>query len=380
MQVLDDDSKNFCDQPTSEKELGIALYQMNSTSSPGGGGFTTAFYKYFWKDLKDIIAGSLKQGLEKGELSYEQREGLLILLPKKDKDLLEIENFRPISLLNVDYKILTKCLSNRLQKVLNKLIDFEQNGFIRGRNICNATLSISEIIAFCWNENLSYGILSLDMKKAFDMVDRSYIIRVLKHMNFGETFIEYIKCICKNNFSTIVRNGVRELEFGIERGCRQGDGISALLFIIALQPLMGAIKSDPRIQGIKIKNKTLKLELLADDTSVYIKNEADILAVLDILNEFQKVSGLTINEDKSKILWLGKTPKTSKIGELETVQTLKSLGIDFSADPGGTRETNYQKLIAKVHNLCEKFKRFHYDFSKRLCFKYLYFKSSMVYK
>ena len=131
---------------------------------------------------------------------------------------------------------------------------------------------------------------------------------------------------------------------------------------------MGAIKSDPRIQGIKIKNKTLKLELLADDTSVYIKNEADILAVLDILKEFQKVSGLTINEDKSKILWLGKTPKTSKIGELETVQTLKSLGIDFSADPGGTRETNYQKLIAKVHNLCEKFKRFHMIFSKRCMF------------
>merc|ERR1711884_796002 len=114
--------------------MGEALFKMNNHSSPGSDGYTAAFLKFFWKDLKDIVSGSLKEGLTKGELAYEQREGLLILLPKKDKDLLEIENFRPISLLNVDYKILTKCLTNRLQKVLEKIIDPEQNGFIKGRN------------------------------------------------------------------------------------------------------------------------------------------------------------------------------------------------------------------------------------------------------
>ena len=291
---------------------------------------------------------------------------MLILLPKKDRDLLEIENFRPISLLNVDYKVLTKCLSNRLQKVLYQVIDFEQNGFIKNRNIANATLSISEVINYCWDRELACGLLALDMKKAFDMVDREYLIKVLEHMNFGKQFIGYIKCIFKGNYSTIITNGVRELSFGISRGVRQGDGVSALLFIIALQPLMNAIKRDERFQGIKIGDNSLKIELLADDTTVYVKNENDIIVVLEILEEFKKVSGLSINQDKSKILWLGKTPLKLKIGILETVSIVKCLGIEFSNSPQETVDINYRRLVARVDNLCEKYKKFHYDYYKKV--------------
>ena len=379
LKKLDDEDKDFCEQLISIFEMGEALFKMNNNSSPGSDGFTASFLKFFWKDLKDIVAGSLREGLKKGELAYEQREGLLILLPKKDRDLLEIENYRPISLLNVDYKILTKCLSNRLQKVLNKTIDYEQNGFIKNRNVANTTLSMTSIIDFCWKNNLSCGLLALDLKKAFDMVDREYLIKVLKGMNFGENFISYINCIFKGNFSTIVTNGVRELGFSIERGVRQGDGVSALLFIIALQPLMNTIKNDNRIRGIKIGDKNIKLELLADDTTVYIKDERDAEVVLEIFAEFTKVSGLTINEDKSKILWLGKKPVKRKIGLIKNVDELENLGIIYKHSVEGTLDANYSKLIVKIFNLCDKYKRFNYDFYQKVYILNTYILSKVWY-
>ena len=144
-------------------------------------------------------------------MSFEQREGLLILIPKKNKDLLEVENWRPITLLNTDYKLITKTLSRRLQIVLDQIIDQEQNGFIKNRNIANATLSMSEIINFCFERNLSCGLLALDMRKAFDMLDRNYLLLTLKHMGFGECFINYIKCIFKENFTNITHQGLRSL-------------------------------------------------------------------------------------------------------------------------------------------------------------------------
>ena len=102
---------------------------------------------------------------------------------------------------------------------------------------------MAEIIRYCFDEDLSCGLLALDMRKAFDMLDRQYLLDTLKQMGFGDIFINYIKCLFNENFTNITTGGVVESQFKIERGVRQGDGISALLFIIALQPLMSEIKN-----------------------------------------------------------------------------------------------------------------------------------------
>ena len=156
------------------------------------------------------------------------------------------------------------------------------------------------------------------MKKAFDTIDRDYFLKTLKHLGFGDKFIGYIKCIFKGNYSTIISSGVKESTFDIERGTRQGDGISALLFLIALQPLTSTLKKQPDIRGIKIGEKSVKIELLADDTTLYINNAEEAQAALSIFRDFEKISGLGLNEDKSEILLLGKNPSKTKVGLVKT--------------------------------------------------------------
>jgi hypothetical protein len=188
----------------------------------------------------------------------------------------------------------------------------------------------------------------------------------MKNMGFGDNFVSYIECIFKNNYSTIISSGVKELQFSIERGVRQGDGVSALLFLIGLQPLVTAIKNDQRIKGVQVGDVNIKMELLADDTTVYIRNENEVKVILEILTEYKKASGMTINEDKSEILWLGKTPKTTTVGIIKTKKSIKCLGVRFSNDPNVTKELNYKEIFEKVNGLCLKFSNYNYDLFQKV--------------
>ena len=108
---------------------------MKNNKSPGSDGLTTEFYKIFWKHIKTYIINSFNYSLKIGELTELQKQSIITLLPKPNKDTLLLENWRPISLLNVDYKIATKTIANRVKKVLHSIINTSQTGFIKGRYI-----------------------------------------------------------------------------------------------------------------------------------------------------------------------------------------------------------------------------------------------------
>ena len=121
---------------------------MANNKSPGVDGFTTEFYKCFWSDLKLPLYKSYLYSFEHGKLSDDQRRGLLNLIPKPNKDLRLLKSWRPVSLLATDYKILTKALSIKLQKVIPSLINSDQVGYIKGRNICENIRIIEDLISF----------------------------------------------------------------------------------------------------------------------------------------------------------------------------------------------------------------------------------------
>ena len=121
----------MCDAPVTLEELGFALKQLPNNKSPGSDGFTTEFYKFFWPDLKHIIFENVQYAFEAEILSLDQRRALLTLLPKSGKDIRFLDNWRPLSLLNTDYKILAKLLSIRLQNVIDTLVSEDQVGFVK---------------------------------------------------------------------------------------------------------------------------------------------------------------------------------------------------------------------------------------------------------
>ena len=99
------ENANICEGKLSEKECYLALSEMHHRKSPGSDGFTSEFYKFFWKEIADDVVSSINYAFEKGELSICQKHGVITLLPKKGKPPNSLNNLCPISLLNTDYKL-----------------------------------------------------------------------------------------------------------------------------------------------------------------------------------------------------------------------------------------------------------------------------------
>ena len=157
------------------KEAAETLKKMQNNKSPGSTGFTSEFFKFFWKDLGHFIVKSLNYGFEKGELSSTQKEGIITCIPKGNKSRKYIKNWRPISLLNITYKIGSGCIASRIRKVLPSIIDFDQTGFMTGRFTGDNIRLIYDTLNFSKVHKKRGLLLLIDFEKAFDSVAWSFI-------------------------------------------------------------------------------------------------------------------------------------------------------------------------------------------------------------
>ena len=205
--ILNENDKDSCEGKITEAECSIALKEMNNGKSPGSDGLTTEFYKIFWNTIKQFYINSINYSYEHNTLTQFQKQGIVSLLPKKDKDLTSLGNWRPISLLNIDYKITTKTIANRMKKVLSKLINNSQTGFLKGRYIEENIRTIFEIIEYLNDEDKDGLIFFADFEKAFDSIDHDFIFKTLNHFNFGASFINWVKLFYADAQSCIVNNG-----------------------------------------------------------------------------------------------------------------------------------------------------------------------------
>ena len=215
--------------------------------------------------------------------------GVLTLIPKKEKNRLFLKNWRPLTLLNTDYKIIAKTLSNRLIKILPFIIDEDQTGYINGRYIgCNIRL-IEDIIMLSKSKKIAGIILVIDFEKAFDSLRWRFMHESLRKFNFGEKFISFVQTIYTNISTTIINNGNISPWFSPRRGVRQGCPLSPYLFLICVEVLAAKIRQDENIEGLKIANSTIKISQLADDTTCFIKNESSLKILLDTFQLYKKV-------------------------------------------------------------------------------------------
>ena len=123
------------------------------------------------------------------QFSVSQRRGIIKVIPKKDADPRFVKNWRPITLLNTDYKIAGKAIANRLKIVIPKIVNNDQTGFIKGRFIGENIRLIEGIINYTATQNIPGRLLFLDFEKAFDTVERSFIWKTLESFNFGSSIM-----------------------------------------------------------------------------------------------------------------------------------------------------------------------------------------------
>ena len=159
-----------------------------------------------------------------------------------------VKNWRPISLLNVDLKIISKVLATRFKKVISSLISSNQIEYVNGRFISEGGRLISDILEICDTLKIEGFLLTVDIKKAFDSVDHSFLLKVLQKFGFGKDFIRWIGIILKNQESCVINGGTTTNYFKLERGARQEDPISAYLFILVLEIVFLMIKNNDRVK------------------------------------------------------------------------------------------------------------------------------------
>ncbi|XP_070613234.1 recombining binding protein suppressor of hairless isoform X4 [Erythrolamprus reginae] len=177
----------------------------------------------------------------------------IVTILKTDRDLREPGSYRPISLANQDYKIFMKILANRLENILPKIIEEDLYGFVKGRKISEPIKNVINVMHHATVTKRKLGILKLDVYKAFDKINHSYLYNLCKELNMGDKFCGTIKEIYKGKEACIRVNGQRTQRIKIQNGTKQGCPLSPMLFVIAIETLANKIGQDNTCLGYKIR-------------------------------------------------------------------------------------------------------------------------------
>jgi hypothetical protein len=346
---LSEELKQSCEGIITNEEILKALKTTKNNKSPGIDGIPYEFYKTFWTKIKDVMLKSINYSYNNGQLSINQRRGVISLLPKGNKDVHYLSNWRPITLLCCDYKLISKVLSTRLKNILPILINSSQTGFISGRYIGENVNIILQLIENAVDEDTPGMILSADFMKAFDNLDWGYLEKVLEYFNFGDSFIKWIQILNKNVSAVVNVNGWFTSYFNIEKGARQGDPIAAYLFILCVEMLGHKIRTDVKVKGITLGNFEFKLCQFADDTVIFLDGSAlSLNATLDNIQNFSLLSGLRINKEKTKEL-------LTRHSIIWSTYPLETLGIKIPiANRMNIYQLNYDLKINEMELLFKK--------------------------
>ena len=318
--VINNDFFNLCENDLTEDELLISLKSMQNNKTPGNDGLTKEFYEAFWNEIKHVFLKSLKQAKEKGQLSISQRQAVIKLIEKKDRDKRYIKNWRPISLLNVDTKIISKVLAAKLRKVLPTIISSNQTAYVNKRCISESGRLISDIIEVCEKQNIRGYLVTMDIEKAFDSLDHDFLVNVLNKFGFGSNFISWIYFLLNSKQSCVLNGGNTTPYFNLEKGARQGDPVSAYLFILALEALFVFIKSNENIKGTKIFKYFFLYIAYVDDSTFFLRDILSVKERINSFNQFYHFSDLEASIGKCEIAGIG-----SLKGVTETVCGLNPL-------------------------------------------------------
>ena len=306
-----------------------------------------------WAALKDSFIKCVNECFEKGEMSNSQKQAVITLIEKKGKDRSLLENWRPISLVNVDTKIMTKAIAWRIKTVLPDIIHQNQTGYVKDRFIGETIRSIYDIMDFTATENIPGLMIFIDFQKAFDSVEWAFLIKCLEKFNFGPDFIRWVRVFYKDIKSCIINNGLTSNFFPLERGVRQGDPLSPYLFVIAVETLAIAIRQDPDIKGIVIGKEETKVLQYADDTTATLADVDSAKSLFKLMEIFQNISGLNINSSKTEGMWIGSfRGKMEEPFSIKWPKTpIKALGVYITYDPKLLKEKNFIERLDSIKNL-----------------------------
>ena len=344
---ISNEQKEKCEMNITLHELQNSINLLKKGKSPGIDGIPSEFYIKFWYLIKHKFFEVIKHIEETESLTISQYRGVICLLFKQgNRD--EITNWRPITLLNTDYKLIAITYANRLKEILPDLINEDQKAYIEGRQIIENVRLTQDIISFADEENIEGAIIFLDQKKAYDRVEWGYLKMCLETFGFGPKFCNWILMLYKHGESCIQTNGFLSKFFKISRSMRQGCPIASYLYVLQAEPMAEAIRKNEQIIGIKLPSvnpeleTNVKISMFADDTQIYNSTENSIVESFKTLELYCKASGALLNLDKTKGLRIGTWQnKKMTMQKIKWVNQIDGLGCTFG------HNINYEEIWMK---------------------------------
>lgn len=347
------EDRTSLDAPFTLSELTDALKNMARGKSPGPDGIPLEVYLKYQESLLPALLAVFNSTLSREALPNSFYEATIVIILKPDKNPEDCGSYRPISLLNIDYKLLTKMLACRLARIIHSLIHPDQTGFMPSKSTTENIRRAQVITQLGYKGRENWALASLDATKAFDSVEWPYLLHVLGRFGFGETFIKWVSLLYKKPRAAVLVNGAHSPYFNLCRGTRQGCPLSPLLFALAIEPLAIALRGDPLFTGISVGMTVDKVALYADDLLLFVTDPRSSLShVMSRIDVFGRFSGLCINWSKSYLMPLSPgcmlTPGESICG-LQISSSFKYLGIHIPND-------YKQFLLMNVDPLLELYK------------------------
>ncbi|PFX27102.1 Transposon TX1 uncharacterized 149 kDa protein [Stylophora pistillata] len=304
--TLSRDQASHCEGSLTSSEVLKALKGMARGKTPGLDGLPMEFYQKFWDVIGPDLVTVLNSCFLPGSLSLSQRGGVITLAFKKG-DRLDARNWRPISVLNVDYKLAARTIAGRLLDVIHLIVNCDQTCGVPGRYIGENVALLKDVVTHAESSGTPIAVLSLDQEKTFDRVDWGFMRSTFLAMGFGPSFISWVDLFYNRFQSAVNVNGYLTSFFNLSRGVRQGCPLSPLLYVLVSEVLACNIRANPRICGLNLPNcpPASPISQYADDTSLILTSDDAIKAALEVYTLLEKASGSKLNITKSKGLWLG---------------------------------------------------------------------------
>ena len=252
---------------------------------------------------------------------------------------------------------MTKALALRLQKVLPNIIHPDQVGYIPGRYIGENIRILKDLMIYTAAMKIPGYIVLVDFEKAFDSIEWDFLFKTLKAFNFGPKFISWIRILYTDISSYVGNNGYYSNYFKLTRGIRQGCPISALLFLLVAEILAINLRHDTKIHGLHLCSTTFKVKMLADDTTLLLKDIKSIEIAIKKFQDFSKCSGLNLNLKKTEVIPIGTATLAEKNKSilLQKINVkkgpYKTLGIWFSNNQNEMARLNFEERLVNIKNM-----------------------------
>ena len=340
--------RELLDAPICQEELEKAVMSLSDDKSPGLTGLPAEFYKKFWPLLKDRYLLFINHAFSSG-FPVSLNTSVTTIIYKNKGEMSNIANYRPISLIATDIKILSKTLTNRLKPLMPAVIHKSQTSVFK-RQIDHTIHLLRDLIELSNHEDLDAAFIFLDQEKAFDRVDHDFLYQTLKTFGIGDNFITWIQKIYATAKTRIKVNGFLSPPISLKRGVRQGDPLSMLIYIFNIELFALQLRQNPNIVGFTIENEKIVSMHYADDTTICITQNRCFKEVIKDITLFEKASGAKVNLGKTKGLWTGawKNRADTPLDIEWTSGNIFHLGIFVGNDNPAIK--TFEKIVPKVLN------------------------------